>query len=305
MSESNRIIIRAVKEVTVGTTPIDDAGWVTIPQNGDSLSATPDTVQSQRIRGTDRMPTDLKKVSETNGGGVDFELSYGDFDTWLEAAMRDTWTTDAISVGTTINAYTIEKEFADLTKFVQIKGCQVSQMSLTFTFGSIVTGSIAFSGLTGYESATSLVGTGSTAAISANPIMAGNVDMDSITYDGAAVGNIVIRELTLDINNNLRPNNSLLSVAAVDQKAGTANVSGHISAYVGADSWAMYTDMLGNTAVDLAWTITDAAGKGYTFSLPNIKLSGPAPAGSGENTDVMMEADFLCIVTSPTITRIP
>ena len=380
MSESNRVIVRAVAESTAGTTPTDSADWITIPQNSDSLNAGPNTVQSQRIRGTDRMPTDLKQVSNEVAGGVEFELSYADFDVWLAAAMRDTSAsstadvaavavsdtfTDALSgfltagfavgdtivttnfvtpannatwtiltvtagvitvaetgiiaddtaaavniekslkVGTDVATFTVEKEFADITKFVQMKGCQVGQMSLTFVFGQIVTGSMTFGGLTGLASGTSLVGSGSTAAISSNSILAANVDMDSITYDGSAVGNIVIREISLDINNNLRPNNSLLSISAVDQKAGTAQVTGSLSAYVGTDSWDIYDKMLANTATSLVWTITDSAGTGYIFNLPNIKLTGSAPAGSGENQDVMIEADFTCIVTTPTITRIP
>lgn len=305
MSESNRIIIRAVPEVTPGTTPVDDAGWFIIPQNGDSLTASPETVQSQRIRGTDRLPYDLVQVGNNVGGGVDIELSMEDFDVLLAAAMRNDWATDVLSVGTDKPTFTIEKEHADISKFLQLKGCQLSQLDLSFTAKQIVTGNMQFLGLTAVaDGSTSLVGAGSVAALSGNDVLAANVDMQSISYDGSPVGSMVVRQIDLSINNNLRTNDSLLAIAAADVLAGTANVSGRLSLYTSADGWAVYEDMLANEAVSLAWTIQDAAGNSYAFNLPQIKLSGTGPTGPGENQDSMIEVDFLCVQTTPTITRV-
>ena len=307
MSESNQVLIRYVPEVTYGTTPANSPSWKTLPQNSDSLSAKPITVESQRIV-TNRLPADKVKVSLEAGGGIEYELSFADFEDLMEGAMCATWATNVLTLGTTDKSYSLEKEFSDLgPHYMQIKGARVAQMDFNFRFGEIVTGSVMFAGANGLEGTTSLVGTGSTAAASANPIMAANVDMDSVTYDGVSIATsgIEIEEITLSINNNMRAINNILNQAPVNQAKGTARVTGRIRAFLSSAAWDLYADMLANTAVSLAWTITDGAGKGYTFSLPVIKLDGEAPAGGGLDQDVMVEPNFMVVGTAPTITRIP
>jgi hypothetical protein len=309
MSESNQTIVRYVPEVTYGVTPTDDPGWKPLLINSEGLNVGPVVQQSQRIRGTDRMPADLKKTNVQTGGPCALELSFGDFDDFIEAAMYGTWATDVVTVGTDQKSFTIEKEFGDLTsKFIQLKGCRVGQLDLSFAVDAIVTGQVVFAGATGLEAATSLVGAGSEASPSGNEIMAGNVDMDSVTYDGTSMASsgIIPMRIDLSINNNLRPNYSLLSAdGPVDQKAGTAQIGGVLECYLADESWEIYQDMLGNTAVSLAWTITDSTGKGYTFTIPKVKLSGPAPAAGGLDQDNMIRADWVATETACTITRIP
>ncbi len=308
MSESNRTILRYVPEVTYGVTPVDDAGWKPIPFNSESLNVGPETTQSQRIRGTDRMPADMKKVNTNVGGQVGIEFSFADFDDFLEAAMGGTYSTDTLTAASVSHSFTIEKEFSDLTNhFIQLKGCRVGQLDLSFGINELVTGSITFAGADGLEAAASLVGSGSESAATGNDVFAGNVDTDSVTYDGTLISTsgIIITRIDLSINNTLRPNYSLDSVTPVDQKTGTHRFTGTIEAYVADESWEIYEDMLANTEVALAWTFTDDASKGYTISLPKIKLSGEAPGAAGIDQDNMIRAEFLAIETPPVITRIP
>lgn len=309
MSESNQILIRYVTEATYGTTPTDSANWKTLPQNSDTLGGQPITVESARIRGTNRMPADQVLVSLEAGGGVEYELSYADFEDMMEAAMCATWSTNVLTLGNTDHSFSIEKEFSDLAtvKYLQLKGVRVGQMDLNFRFGEQVTGSLQFAGNAALESETSLVGAGSTAGPSSNAILAANVDMDSVTYDGTSIATsgIEIEEITFSINNNLRPINNIIAQAPTNQAKGTARVTGRIRAYVSTAAWSIYQKMLANSATSLAWTITDGTSKGYTFSLSSIKLSGNAPAGGGIDTDAMVEATYLAVLTAPTITRIP
>lgn len=309
MSESNQIIVRYVPEVIYGTTPVDDPGWKLIPQNDEGLGSNPITVESQRIRGVDRMPADQVTVNLETAGNTDFELSYGDFDDFIEAAMCGTWATDAVTLGNDDKSFSIEKEFSDLStpKFILMRGMRVGQLDLNFTFGQLVTGTVMFMGSTSAEGESSAVGTGSVAALSGNDIMAANVDMDSVTYDGTSIASsgIEIESISMSINNNLRPRNNIISQSPTDQRKGTGRITGTIRAYVSTAAWDLYQKMLANAATSLVWTITDGTGKGYTFNLPNIKLSGQAPSGSGIDTDAMVEANFLAIQTAPTITRIP
>ena len=391
MSESNRTQLRYVPEVTYGVTPVDDGGWKPLPMNSEGLNVGPATTQSQRIRGTDRMPADLKKVNTNVAGPVASDFSFGDFDDFLEGVMYaaytekatitastisattpDTfsdsgngfisagfavgdifvgsgWTdpdlnktftiltvaagvittveqtvdteaagssitmgmgTNRLTAGTTDaqNQFTIEKEFDDLTaKYIQLKGCRVGQFDLSFVIGEIISANIVFQGASGLEAAASLVGSGSEAAASGNEVLAGNVDMDTITYDNVllSVSGIVVTRIDLSINNTLRPINSLTSLTPVDQKSGTHRFTGVLEAYIDDNSWEIYQDMLNNTQVSLSWVVTGADGSGYKFTLPAIKVSGDAPAAGGIDQDNMVRCDFLAINTVPTIDRIP
>lgn len=394
MSESNRTQLRYVPEVTYGVTPVDDGGWKPLPFNSESMNVGPATTQSQRIRGTDRMPADLKKVNTNVGGQVGMELSGVDFDDFIQGAMAAAWAQKATITGTTlavdeptgtftdsgsgfitagftkgdfitttaftnggnnatwtiktvvagtitvetktgmvteaagatatiatsatghvvagsvssVNQFTIEKQFADLTnKYIQLKGCRVGQIDLSFVINEIVTGNITFGGATGLEAAASLVGSGSEAAASGNDVLAGNVDTDFVLYDGVdiATSGIVITRIDLSINNSLRPNHSLTSQNPIDQKTGTHRFSGTIEAYIDNNSWEIYQDMLNNTEVALVFKVSDTGGKGYIVNLPKIKVSGDAPGAAGLDQDNMVRAEFLAIETAPQITRLP
>lgn len=93
MTESNRLQITSVKEVTLGTTPGTPRmrkGRVT----GESLVYKPDFVMSEEIR-DDRMEADPIKVGESNSGGLNIELSYpvpdSPLSTTLESAFAAAW----------------------------------------------------------------------------------------------------------------------------------------------------------------------------------------------------------------------
>lgn len=385
--------MRYVPEVTYGVTPVDDGGWKPIPFNSENLNVGPATTQSQRIRGSDRMPADLKKVNINVAGPVGLELSAVDYDDFIKGVMmaayiekatisdttlsvdepsaefRDSnsgfitagfevgdvfdttnfttgannanWTVLTVTAGVivvtdstgmvieaagaaatmatgtnhlvaglddTVNQFTIEKQFSDLTnKYIQIKGCRVGQLDLSFVIDEIVTGTITFAGATGLEASASLVGSGSESAATGQDVLAGNVDTDFVLYDGVDIASsgIVITRIDLSINNTLRPNKSLTSEAPIDQKAGTHRFTGTIECYVEDESWEIYQDMLNNVEVSLKWKVTGSDGKGYIFNLPKIKVFGDAPSAQGLDQDNMIRAEFLAIETPPTISRIP
>jgi hypothetical protein len=121
MSTSNRVQITTVRESTPGTTP-------TTPRmrlarlTGESLSFTPNYINSDEIR-SDRMLAAPVKVMQASEGGINFELSYPDDDSPLSDLLRsaffNTWvntptffndgTADSIitDAGTTANTYVV------------------------------------------------------------------------------------------------------------------------------------------------------------------------------------------------------
>lgn len=292
MSDSNRVIVRYITEVTYGTTPAN-ATWQATRFTGESLSATPVTTQSQEIR-SDRMVSDLPKTNLTVGGGLDIELSMNTYDDLLEAALCGTWTADVLETGLIDRSFSIEKEFADIGRFIQFSGMRVGQVSLSMAFGSIITGAFTFAGNGGDTSTSSLVGTGSTTAASTTEVVNASSDVGSIEIDGVAT-NICINSITLDINNNLREQNCIGSDAPTDQNKGTSNVTGTMEMYLDIDSFALYGTALTNGEISIQYTVGDGTNT-LTFLIPRAKMSGEAPSAGSLDSDVMFTADFTALV---------
>lgn len=111
MSDSNRLRITTVKEVTFGTTP-STPRMRTMRVTGESLKYEPQFVSSQEIR-SDRMNSDPILTNVTNTGGINFELSYpvtnspladvlasGFYSAWVDTNSRDNdGTADSVITG--------------------------------------------------------------------------------------------------------------------------------------------------------------------------------------------------------------
>jgi uncharacterized protein YceK len=88
-ASSNRVALRYILEDTYGTVPA--AGNPNdLRITGESLAFAIQTDSSKEIR-SDRQVTDLVQVGASASGGVNFEMSYKEFDTLLQAAFMDTW----------------------------------------------------------------------------------------------------------------------------------------------------------------------------------------------------------------------
>lgn len=93
MSSGNLIQIIYAPEATYGETPSPLSGVTaeTALFHSESLSGTPTTAQSKRIR-TDRMSAGLSAVGLEVGGTLEYELSEGTFfSDWFKSAMMSDW----------------------------------------------------------------------------------------------------------------------------------------------------------------------------------------------------------------------
>jgi len=291
MSDSNRGLLRYISEVTYGTTPTNGT-WDLLRFTGESLTASPVTVQSSEIR-SDRLINDLKKVNETISGGVDLEFSTDTFDDLIEAAMCGTWTTDVLKTGLVDRSFSIEKELGDISRFALFKGMRVGQWSLSLAFGSIVTGTFTFAGSGATVGATSAVGTGSTNAATTTSVLNASSDVSNVKIDGVAT-NVCIQTITLDVNNNLREQNCIGSAAPSDQNKGSSTITGTMEVYASPDSFDLYGVSLANSSIELEYTVTDGVNS-YTFLIPNARLSGDTPMIGGLDTDVMHTINFTAL----------
>jgi hypothetical protein len=103
MANGSRHSLFAVKEVTYGQTPNNPALDL-VRITGTTLGLSKDSLQSEEIR-SDRQIADFRLGANQVGGDINFELSYGSFDRFLQAVLLSAdWAAPATTGTTTISA---------------------------------------------------------------------------------------------------------------------------------------------------------------------------------------------------------
>lgn len=111
MSDSSRHNLHAVAEVTYGTTPATPA-FKTLRHTGTTLGLSKETLVSEELR-SDRQIVDVRHGNKQVGGDISAELSYGNFDDELEAALLGTWARKATKTAATLSAAAADDSFND------------------------------------------------------------------------------------------------------------------------------------------------------------------------------------------------
>lgn len=306
MSESNRVELKYVAEVTYGTTPTNSTAWQAMRYASNTLGGRPNTIVSNEINAT-RQVADLIQVGQEVGGEIACEFSCNTYDDLIQAAMCGTWTADVLKVGTTERHFSLEAKYADWTvpHYLQYKGMRVGSASFNFAYGSVATVSFGFAGKTHLSTTTSLLGTGSVVAATTTDVLNGSSDISGVEIDGSAPTSIV-KSITVNISNNLRPIEGVGAVGPQDQAYGRASITGTIEMYF--DDAAAYTKLLANTSATFEFTVGDGSNS-YTFYFPKIKFNTGSPEASGIDTDVMQRLEFTALYdstdTALKITRVP
>ena len=170
-------------------------------------------------------------------------------------------------------------------------GCGVESMSLDFSTGSILTGSINFLGESSTRSTATQFpsGLGSVVAATTSPVM-NSVQGTTVLLDGASLGESCAESFSLNIGTGLRGIRCLGSgLGFSDVVAGTFDITATLNLFFGAaSSAAVYDKMLLNQSLSFAIAVTDANGDGYGFNMDRAKLTSSEIVAGGINTDVMM-----------------
>lgn len=108
MSDSSRVQLYYVEESVFGTTPA--SALTEMRFTGEGLGLDLNTVQSNEIR-DDRQVTDVTTVGQEAVGDVNWELSYGTYDTFFESALYGQWGTALTVTDTDISAANSDSSF--------------------------------------------------------------------------------------------------------------------------------------------------------------------------------------------------
>ncbi len=287
----------AIAEVTYGTTPATPA-FVDVRHTSVNIGLTKTALESAEIR-SDRQIAHFRHGNKSVAGDVGFELSYGTFDQFLEAALGGTWAvdtpgigTDQLQVGTTRRSFSIERLFANLAtpEYHRYTGAEVNSFSLSVAPDAIVTGTFNF--IAQDTSIGTAIITGATypAASTTEPF---DSFSGTITEGGSAIATVTSVEMTLE--NGLNPLFVVGSALTDRPVIGKSRVTGTLTTYF--QSKTLLDKFINETSSSLVFTLTDPAGNLYDFTLPNIIYTGGQPDVEGEG-EVTVALPFTALYDS-------
>lgn len=289
-----------VLESTFGTTP-SSPGFTPIRHTGTTLGLSKDAVESEELR-EDRQIAHFRHGNKSVTGDINFEMSYGGLDALIEATLCGSWATNVLKAGTTRRSFTVERYHQDISKYLRSTGCQFNYMSLNVAPNSMVTGSFGVIG-SGFTTSGSALGSSTYSAETTTAPF--DSFTGSITEGGSAIA--VITALELQIDNGMEALYVVGSADTLLPSIGKSSVTGSVTAYF--ENTALIDKFINETSSAIQFTLTDAAGNDYIFSLPNIKYNSGNPEVSGPEA-ITVTLDFVALYNSSDasqikITRVP
>lgn len=135
-AQGSRSSLAYIVESTFGTTPAGN--FINLPFTTNSINLTKDRVAGNDIQ-ADRMPRVDRHGNRQVGGDIASDLRDTDFDTFLEAAMLSSWSSNVLKVGTTPKFFSLQDYAADIDLARRFTGCTVSTMGISLAPNQMVT----------------------------------------------------------------------------------------------------------------------------------------------------------------------
>jgi hypothetical protein len=280
-------------ETVFGEAPPSNAATTRVRFTGESLHHRENKVLSEEIR-PDRQRSDDVLAGFDTEGTVDAECTYGNFDSWFEAALGGTWTTNVLRNGTVNRSLNLEKGFTDIGKYIDYRGQVINTMDLNITARNIVKLSFGFMGSKGLAAATSIAGTTAPTEPNGNAPMSAGPDIFLLDSGGANIelGDVQTREVRLNVNNNTRLRDLATQYETDDVGRGVQEITGTLNAYF--KDIVLYQGFLANSLFSLMFGFQDPddATKSYRITLPRCRVTDAQPSLPGNDSDVMMPVTF-------------
>lgn len=209
--------------------------------------------------------------------------------------------------GTTLTSYTFERGLTDATKYFDYTGCRIGAWSFNANQRGIMTGTLSVIGLDETVNATGQGTPANPSEPTSNDIMDGSNHMEFLTYNDA-VSTVLLRQLTFDLNGNLREQPRLMAKALEGVGSGTFGLELGFQAYF--EDETEFADLKAGNQRNLSFSLLDRQGNRYIFHAPAIRPSDADVLLRGANGDVLVNMAFQAFRDSTLdsmfqVTRIP
>ena len=229
------------------------------------------------------------KIEAINGGGNDLVVSGGTLVN--ESAVAATFRQAAQVVnGTTLNSYSIEREYADISNEFEIfRGMSVDQLTINMAVNSIITAAISFVGKDSI-SATATAGGGYNAAPTKD-VMNTIDHIDKIIEGDGSNSEADATAISMQIANNLRGRTLVGTLGAASIGQGKFAPTGTLQKYFASKT--LMDKYLNQTATALAVVLQVNGTETYVFEFPAIKFTSGQRVAGGENTDIIADMNWI------------
>lgn len=238
----------------------------------------------------DRMIRDEMLLGKDSSGPYEAELSYGTFDSILEALLMGTWSTDVLKNGITPKSFTIEEtmELGATDSFKRFTGAMVNQGTIDLTARQAAR--FSFDMMARQEAlATTAISGATYTAPNTKGVMTASGSVASLDVASLSPAPKV-RSLTLQINNNLRIRPVVGSYFSEEFGFGRFDLTGTLNAYF--ESNALYQAVLDHGGGEISFVLGTVTGEKYLFELPRVVFLNGEVVTGGNDQDIMVNIPF-------------
>ena len=300
MADGSRHSLFAVEETVSNTTPSSPA-LDTVRITGTTLGLAKDSLESGEIR-SDRQIADFRLGANQVSGDINFELSYGSLDQFLEAVLCSAdWATDTPIAGTDqLKAGSERRTFSFIRYFADIldkpyfiyTGCELTSLKLNIAANAMITGSFGVIGR-GHTLAADLSGLGTPTYNAVSTTSSLDSFTGTLNEGGSPIA--VITEVNFTLENGIAPRFVVGSADGISPSIGRSNLKGNISAFF--ENVTLIEKFINGTESEMDLTLPDAAGNEQKIIVPRIVYTGGQPDVEGEGP-VLVNMPFQAILDS-------
>lgn len=194
--------------------------------------------------------------------------------------------------GTTRRAFTFQKAFTDIDDVYNYRGVEMSKLDLNVAQGAILTGAFE---VMGRSSENGEIAGQTVLPQSQTPVLNAVNNIENIRI-GDTVYSSGVQSATFSIDNALRAQAQIGSLALAGIGAGTANVTMTMVLYLsGPEIYNLYTN---STYTSFGFSVSDALGNSAYFNFPRIKLSKATVNAGAINQDVVLNVESQAIAST-------
>ncbi|MFX7632667.1 phage tail tube protein [Acinetobacter baumannii] len=302
MSSGAKIRLYACEEAVLGTTPANPV-WYTVRRVTDSLTENVTTEDSSEVVDSRFRQGAVVTEAEVTGQ-LEFELSLGTFDLFLNVLAFNNWAANALSFGGGVRkSLTLVKVFEDIGQVFIYRGIQVNTGEMTIQTTGKITGNFGLVGSSFTRQQVNPV---------TNPIPASTCplvsmpNVEKLLINGQSIqGKACLQTLTINFSNNLEAIRCIGSGKYTPEfyleKMMDIGVNANFMFSATSASW---IDAIKTRDVfTLTFDITDTKGSKYSFNFPQLEVKEANHPDGGGDDIITIDINFAQVRTSPTIVR--
>ncbi|WP_139845322.1 phage tail tube protein, partial [Acinetobacter baumannii] len=299
MSSGAKIRLYACEEAVLGTTPANPI-WYTVRRVTDSLTENVTTEDSSEVVDSRFRQGAVVTEAEVTGQ-LEFELSLGTFDLFLNVLAFNNWAANALSFGGGVRkSLTLVKVFEDIGQVFIYRGIQVNTGEMTIQTTGKITGNF---GLVGSSFTRQQVNPVTNPIPASTRPLVSMPNVEKLLINGQSIqGKACLQTLTINFSNNLEAIRCIGSGKYTPEfyleKMMDIGVNANFMFSATSASW---IDAIKTRDVfTLTFDITDTKGSKYSFNFPQLEVKEANHPDGGGDDIITIDINFAQVRTSPT-----